>query len=111
MTGRARPCPSLRPERTGNDRGVAVSEHNPPSAYPASKAVIPLQAAADLANRQGPCSRRASARGRRGLRSGGARPELPGDQLGDLRRVEGRPLTQVVTADEELDRARVVEGL
>src|ERR1700760_455795 len=104
MAGRARPYHSLRPERTGQDRGVAVSEHSPPSAYPASKPVIPPQAAADLANRQGPCPRKAPARTRQGLRSGRARPELLGDQLGDLRRVERRSLAQVVTADEELDR-------
>ena len=52
----------IRLPRPGQVNGQenSVSEHVPPSLYPASSIVIPPPAAADLANRQGPCLRNSS---------------------------------------------------
>src|SRR5487761_1174321 len=40
---------------------------------------------------------------------GGRLPELRGDQLGNLRRVERGALAQVVTADEQVQRPRIIQ--
>ncbi len=52
----------VRLPRPGHVNGQenSVSEHVPPSLYPASSIVIPPPAAADLVNRQGPCLRNSS---------------------------------------------------
>jgi hypothetical protein len=65
-TGIAWPDKSSEPGHAQNRRSIAVSEHVPPSPYPASQAVISLRAVADLPNRQGPCLPNSS----------GTRPEL-----------------------------------
>src|SRR5271169_3071637 len=109
------------------NRSIATYEHVPPSPYPASSPVIPPPTAADLPNRQAPCLRNSSAHAGPGSWPGprvgdhdhvemdgvplGPRLELGRDQLRDLGGVQRRALAQVVAADEELDRARVIERL
>ena len=50
------------PEQPRTSRSTAISEHMPPSRYPAPRPVIQALTVADLRNRQGPCSRNSYAR-------------------------------------------------